>query len=776
MKTAWLHKRINLLNNNGRFYRKTLIMFLVVASIPGLITGCLVYWMAGGRLDSELLQLHNNQIEQRARNIDEQLENLEVMLSHWAFDSKFDYSLKEPNFKQNFENAREITQTLIVMQGSNTMNKQVSLYLSGDQPILFDPEYAPLSSKSTVELYEELLHSDKITYWTQAASIPDRPTATDLTLVHDIPGGSLQPFGALIVRLDNEKVSQMLQTMTPYEGGETFLLQDNGKLYASAEGNGPDSPFVMALKEAIASKNEEKGSFFFDWSGDNYTVSYGKFSRIADNWTYVSASPISSITQPVVFISQMIFIVSFSALFLAAILAWLASRSMYVPVKRLMNVLVPDKAIAGAREDEFSLIERQWHHLHRESTELQSKLSEQLPYVKESFLHQLLQGYMYSHSEEELLRMMDRYKWQVHDHRFIVLYVQLTGIASLEGKFKDGDEGLVTFAAVNMIEELASLHFDQSNTINFHNLAAGLLLIVPKDRSYMRELQAFSEELTQAINRILKLNITIAISRSVEAVTDIPFAFENAKHAASHRNFDNENQIIDMEQLNLSGDEAAEQQYPFTLEREFIQALRTGQESDAYQLLDAFLQALSVKGAKTIDVQQGMLHLLGSVQHAIMVSGIQPNRLFKGANLYEQLSQIREPRLILGWFQEKVVEPFMKELIGRSDIQVKRLIEQAMIYLQQQYMKDISLDSCADHIGSNPFFLSKSFKQVTGKNFIDYLTGIRMDKSKELLRESNLKINDIAEQVGYQHSYFNRIFKKQEGMTPSRYRELSQAN
>ena len=192
-------------------------------------------------------------------------------------------------------------------------------------------------------------------------------------------------------------------------------------------------------------------------------------------------------------------------------------------------------------------------------------------------------------------------------------------------------------------------------------------------------------------------------------------------------------------------------------------------------MLASFLDALSGKGAKEIDVQQGMLHLLGNVQHAIMVSGINPNRLFKGANLYEQLSQIREPRRILEWFKDRVLAPFQQELSGRSDAQVKRMIEQAMIYLQQNYRNDISLDNCADHTGTNPFFLSKTFKQVTGKNFIDYLTELRMEKAKELLRESEIKICDVADQVGYQHSYFNRIFKKLEGMTPTRYRELSRS-
>ncbi|WKL03578.1 helix-turn-helix transcriptional regulator [Paenibacillus amylolyticus] len=70
-----------------------------------------------------------------------------------------------------------------------------------------------------------------------------------------------------------------------------------------------------------------------------------------------------------------------------------------------------------------------------------------------------------------------------------------------------------------------------------------------------------------------------------------------------------------------------------------------------------------------------------------------------------------------------------------------------------------------------PYALSKAFKQVSGINFIDYLTRVRMDAAKQLLRETTMKINDVAAAVGYQHSYFNRIFKKQEGVTPSQYHD-----
>ncbi|MNP42813.1 HTH-type transcriptional regulator YesS [compost metagenome] len=94
--------------------------------------------------------------------------------------------------------------------------------------------------------------------------------------------------------------------------------------------------------------------------------------------------------------------------------------------------------------------------------------------------------------------------------------------------------------------------------------------------------------------------------------------------------------------------------------------------------------------------------------------------------------------------------------------------------MHENYMRqDISLDNCAEYAGTNPYTLSKAFKLYIGKNFIDYLTELRIEKAKVLICDTALKICDIAERVGYQNGYFNRIFKRLEGITPRNYRELS---
>ncbi|MDC7234581.1 MAG: helix-turn-helix transcriptional regulator [Spirochaetales bacterium] len=71
----------------------------------------------------------------------------------------------------------------------------------------------------------------------------------------------------------------------------------------------------------------------------------------------------------------------------------------------------------------------------------------------------------------------------------------------------------------------------------------------------------------------------------------------------------------------------------------------------------------------------------------------------------------------------------------------------------------------------SPSYLSKLFRQFTGKTFIEYLTNLRVSKACELLKTSDRKLFEIAELVGYSDSrYFSSLFKKHTGLTPSQYR------
>ena len=81
--------------------------------------------------------------------------------------------------------------------------------------------------------------------------------------------------------------------------------------------------------------------------------------------------------------------------------------------------------------------------------------------------------------------------------------------------------------------------------------------------------------------------------------------------------------------------------------------------------------------------------------------------------------------------------------------------------------------SVLNTLNLNPAYVSKIFKEVTGKTFVEYLTWVRIEKSKKLLCEADLTIKDIAELVGYNNSHcFIKVFKEDAGITPGEYRDI----
>ena len=94
-------------------------------------------------------------------------------------------------------------------------------------------------------------------------------------------------------------------------------------------------------------------------------------------------------------------------------------------------------------------------------------------------------------------------------------------------------------------------------------------------------------------------------------------------------------------------------------------------------------------------------------------------------------------------------------------------------YVQTYYMKNIRLEDISKITYLNPTYFSILFKQETGENFTDYLTGYRMKKAKELLKDFSYSIAEVGEAVGYLDTrYFSKVFKKRYGIKPSEYRKL----
>ncbi len=103
----------------------------------------------------------------------------------------------------------------------------------------------------------------------------------------------------------------------------------------------------------------------------------------------------------------------------------------------------------------------------------------------------------------------------------------------------------------------------------------------------------------------------------------------------------------------------------------------------------------------------------------------------------------------------------------------KEIVDEVLRHMEEHYEdSELSLNHLASLVNVSPNHLSTIFSAQTGRSFIKYLTELRMNKAKELLKCTSMRSSEISEAVGYKDPhYFSYMFKKTVGVTPTNYRE-----
>lgn len=125
-------------------------------------------------------------------------------------------------------------------------------------------------------------------------------------------------------------------------------------------------------------------------------------------------------------------------------------------------------------------------------------------------------------------------------------------------------------------------------------------------------------------------------------------------------------------------------------------------------------------------------------------------------------------KAILSWV-EAINEKLLTEF---DDYKNKQKIQKAIMYIQENYDRDLNMAVVSNHISMNYSLFSYVFKQYTGMNFVNYLKTIRINVAKKLLEDTDKKIIEISNLVGYENEkHFMKLFKSVLGVSPSEFRK-----
>jgi AraC-like DNA-binding protein len=146
--------------------------------------------------------------------------------------------------------------------------------------------------------------------------------------------------------------------------------------------------------------------------------------------------------------------------------------------------------------------------------------------------------------------------------------------------------------------------------------------------------------------------------------------------------------------------------------------------------------------------------------------------LFMVANSEDYVRDMKINEKITSLLTLIMSESWHPERATRTGLK-KQSLQHIKTYLDEHYKEKISLEFLAQHFYINKYYLVRMFKEQFGITILSYLNHVRITHAKQLLRFSELTIEEIGREVGIEDgAYFNRVFGKVEGITPGKYRQM----
>jgi two-component system, response regulator YesN len=140
---------------------------------------------------------------------------------------------------------------------------------------------------------------------------------------------------------------------------------------------------------------------------------------------------------------------------------------------------------------------------------------------------------------------------------------------------------------------------------------------------------------------------------------------------------------------------------------------------------------------------------------------------------YKYLSQINDFKTVaeLSAWLFHIMLHFIEQVFEQNELKHPQVILKAVDFLQKNFQKKITLEEVSAYVNHSPSYFSTIFKSELKVSFNAYLNHLRIEQAKKLLLENEFTIVEISELVGYEdQSYFSRVFKKNTGTTPGKYR------
>jgi len=768
----------------GNISKRTIIIFTFIFLVVIFMTTVFSYMSSTRRLKHELNYSNIMLLKHISKNVDMQLQEIDRQIVSLINEPEIRIFMYE-NYDNNpdyYVHMQKLLKKMNDLKFTNPNIYSIYLYSSSQEKILTD-----IMSFKIDEFYDKgwlrtLNDLKKYYFWMDTRSIAENfsnkiERKNIITLVRPYPIAShpQNRDGAVIVNINENVFNNLINGSERQRLGEIFVVGNGGAVLSHYNKN---RLYNQLDKEEwgnhILSSNQD-GQVNGKMEGIDSSFFY--ITSPYTGWKYVSVIPHIQINEPIITIRNIFFLIAVCMFLVAVIMVIIASRWAYKPILRFIhtvNKTINESQIADGRTqslNSFEELEQVFSELITDYDRARKQIEESVPAIKSKLITDILMGYITNY--QDVARHLKLLNISLNPTNFIVMVAEVDEWSSLS-KNLELEELYYYIRRINsIIEEIVNENF-KGAAVDFNEKELAILVSFEGDNStFAVDVSiALAHKIQKQVQEELRLTISVGIGSFYYDIANVKKSFHEAKEALKYKILMGHNSVICIDDILLYN------------ERE-LYGLFSSINSIALAIKMADMQEVDIRLTKLFDEviekslppdfikQLGVQLVIEGIQ-AALDTGLDMGNILDGDshNVYQMLRFCETVDQIKEYIEELFMKFTERIREKRSNSNNSELIEKILEYIQEHYAQnDLSLNRLAEKFHISVPYLSKIFEEHVETNFMDFLIKVRIEKAMELLANSNIKINEVAQEVGYTNSHsFIRAFKKYVGKTPGEFR------
>ena len=656
-----------------------------------------------------------------------------------------------------------LTQSIYVY--NNTLKifySSVGINSSSDS--FYDQDIVSILRKSNGSLTSEFIP--------RKIKVPNRSTSTDvLTIV--LAGNKLEtnglPEGAIILNLSANEIGNYFKDISNLNSN-LFAINNKGIIVLNSKTsnfNG-DISNLNYVKRILNSKDPQ-GHFIEKLNGTSCIINFMGSKRT--NLKFISITPYKTLLESMNKMLNLLLII-FIIIFIVGIsVSYFISKKIYSPIDRIVKNVkknLSSSEVIEKNKNELDYLSSAISKILTTSLSLKNLSSEDSIFIKQKILKDLLLNSLNNVKviEKKLIDL------NIHlDPKNLMIFVlRIDSYKKYSSSYSKEDLELFQYALTNISIEVTSTKYN-CEAVDMETDHISIILNIGEEPSSqaVTSIIELIKQIQDIIFNSLHFSVSAGIGNFANTLSELPKSYKWAYEYTNYKIKYGFNSILYYDKVAPAIRE--NYKYPEEKEKSLFNAIKSGKIDDVEIQLTNILEEL---------LNYRYLDMLMYIMQLAMNSNKLLNNLKKisAENLLinfdfirENLQQFESINEIHAWLMSSynmTLLQLQETKENKKDIIVNKIIS----YVELNYDNSIlSPEYLADYVKISPNYLRTIFKEIRNQSLSNYITQYRFEKSKCLLENTHLTVNDISEKVGFVNTnYFYTSFKKYYGVSPTEWR------